>query len=727
MDLRHRPPVGPLGPTPAVRTAATAAVADITMNQVNAFRGGPARDVRDRRATACMQALEGRQLMSAAPALGDVFGTVRADGNDLVADAAGNLHRVWRDRDTHALYYAMRAPDHTWTAPALVEAIPVGGQMSLAINPLTGVPAVAYYERVSANLKFASRGTGVWTTTHVDMVGDVGEFASLVINSLGKPYISYYDRTNGDLKWAFQFGANNGWGYATIDGGGTSGPNVGGYSALTEGPRRSLVVAYSDNTNGAIKAAALANGGTVWSVGVIDSGMGGGVTDIELKPGVAGIPVVAYRDVQFRRLKVAVQNTISDWIRWDLPALSDTGGFASLYTINGSPTVLHLNRASGAVETIIAGTTDIVPEQYLAMGGEHLNAVHVGGQLYYNRVDPTTGKLRTSATRFVHQYSNDAAQRVIHWETIGGSGSDDAKRQVGWSLDTIGWQGYVNGRVARLRALGMKRLFLHNPFGVLPNEDFQFDQFIHAQDAGLTWLTNGFASAFRPLMEAGIEVICYIGSTSRDPDFSTLGIRDYLARVKRSVQPLIDAGCSIGLDNIVGQDRNSRDYMVAEMLRQNGVKVFNENRPPAVYDHWHNFNGVYHDDGWLQTQPHINPELHWTAPNSMLTGEISRFTAHAPAGYSYFQSGWRAAAVMRIIRDGHTALTDLPILRSEGYTLSQLMPRTTKEGFPVEPGGLMPPLASASPARGATAGVLDGSSPDAGSLFGITPIAAVYA
>ena len=652
-----------------------------------------------------LERLERRVHLAAVPFAEDPFGAVRADGNDLAIDSAGLLHRVWRDRDTHALRYATRTPLHAWTNPQTLDASPVGGQMSLALDPLTGRPAVAYYDRINGDLKYASKLSGTWNVSVLDQTGDVGDFPSLLITAQGKQVITYYDRTRGDLKWATQT-AQGPWTPATIDAG-FSGENVGAYSSVIEGPRRALMVAYADNTSGMLRLATLPNGATAWSLSIIDSGMPIGVTDISLLAGVGGVPLVAYRDAHFKRLKVAFQVSAISWQTWQLP-IGDSGGYASLFLSNGTPYVLHNDRLSGLTEVVVAGDPTTRPARVVALGGEHLEAVtDPTGRLIFNRVDPSSGLLRTSATRFVHTPGTDPSERIIQWETIGGSTHDVSKRRVGWEIDRIGWQGYVNSRVAHLRSLGMRRHFMHNPFGTLPDEDFQFDQFIHAQDAGLNWLTTGFVQAWKPLIDSGMEVICYIGKLAHDPDFTSLtDLHAYMARVKRSIQPLIDAGCSIGLDSIVGNDVNSREYMVAEMLRQSGVKVYNENRPPRVYTHWHNFNGVYYDDGYILSQPHVNPDLHWGASNDLLTGEILRFTHNPPTGTTFLAPGWRGPAVMRILADGHTAATDYVALQAEGYTAQQLMNRAGELiREPTLVGAPPPPTGGA----GAAAQVLDPS------------------
>lgn len=351
----------------------------------------------------------------------------------------------------------------------------------------------------------------------------------------------------------------------------------------------------------------------------------------------------------------------------------DEGYYASLTFVANQPAVVHYNKLVGTVDRTTFGTG--APSTWtLALAGEYVSVALSSGGIVFDRVDPKTGLLYTSRTKFEYVLSNDPSQRIMHWETIGGSSNDVSKRRVGWGLDTIGWSGYYNGRIAPLRAIGLRRLLLHNPFGTLPNEGYQVDQYLHAQQAGLTWLTNGFVQTWKPVVDSGVEVIAYIGSLWDDPDFIALenNPRAYMQRIIASIKPFTDAGITIGLDSIVYQGVDSYSMMFAEMLRQSGIRTYAENRPPIGSTWWHNFDGIYHDQGYHYSQPDLDPIGTHTAPNYMLRGEIVRWTADAPPGYTFEQLGWRGPAVVRILAENNTAATDLDVIRREGWTLAQL-------------------------------------------------------
>lgn len=636
-----------------------------------------------------IETLEPRRLLSGGITPDPRYGEAPADGNDLAFDADGVLHRVWRDRHTHALRYATRLPDQSWTPTRTIDFRPVGGEMSMVIDP-AGTPVIAYYDRLNGDLRVARLGPTGWTRTLVDATGDVGSFNSLLRHSSGRYFIAYYDRSSQDLKVANETApGSNVWTTRTVDSLG----DVGGYASIAEGGRKTVNVVYSDNLFGRLKMATLANGASAWTTTVIDTALPAGARHIDLVTAGGGVLLVAYQDPHHRRLKTAAQIDTSNWFRWELPP-GDNGYFASVYFADsGNPRVLHTDRAGRTVDLAWFGESNGQQPRPVALAGDHLRvAIAPNGVQVFNRVDPETGLLRTTPTApYRHAASMEAGDRIIHFETIGGSNDDVSIRRVGWSINTIGWQGYVDTRVQQLKSLGMRRILLHNPFGTLPTDPvFQFDQYVHAQEAGLTWLTEGFVEAWKPVTDSGIEVIAYIGMLRGDPDFTSLtDVKQYMDRVRRSVDVLVRAGISIGLDSIVGSAADSREFMVTELLRHSGVKIYNENRPPALFSHWHDYNGVYYDDGFLESAPTANPAYYWAAPDHMLTGEIIRYLGNPPPGYTYPSLGWRTPDAIRVLRDGHTVASDLVFLTRVGYTLPQFMSMALGTPAP-HPGGENP-------------------------------------
>ncbi|MBI4043804.1 MAG: hypothetical protein HY393_03285 [Candidatus Diapherotrites archaeon] len=116
-------------------------------------------------------------------------------------------------------------PQNTWKCE-LIDAdlyTNYNSNISLTVDPSTGIPYVSYYDPVNNDLKLAHRvgsggncgsftgsggqtSFGIWQCEAIDVAGNVGEYNSLVQES-GNFYISYFDQTNLDLKLAYSVGS----------------------------------------------------------------------------------------------------------------------------------------------------------------------------------------------------------------------------------------------------------------------------------------------------------------------------------------------------------------------------------------------------------------------------------------------------------------------------------------------------------------------------------------
>jgi hypothetical protein len=123
---------------------------------------------------------------------------------------------------------------------------------SLAINPDTGLPAIAFYDAGNMDLTYwQATEAGGWNVTTIDSVGNTGLYPSLAFDPRdGNPAIAYYDSTNDDLRLAWNDGSS--WHTQTVstDGGrfpslafdqyGTGDPGIvwfgGGYLNYMEDP-----------------------------------------------------------------------------------------------------------------------------------------------------------------------------------------------------------------------------------------------------------------------------------------------------------------------------------------------------------------------------------------------------------------------------------------------------------------------------------------------------------
>jgi len=121
-------------------------------------------------------------------------------GSIQIDDLSNEPRIAYYDGDGLDLVMAYRVGD-SWTAVPIDVAGNVGAYPSHAIHE--GVSHVAYYDRDLGDLKYAVVSPGAPATIMtVDSDGDVGAYASLAIDALGRIHIAYFDGTNGALKYA---------------------------------------------------------------------------------------------------------------------------------------------------------------------------------------------------------------------------------------------------------------------------------------------------------------------------------------------------------------------------------------------------------------------------------------------------------------------------------------------------------------------------------------------
>jgi hypothetical protein len=266
-----------------------------------------------------------------------------------------------------------------------------------------------------------------------------------------------------------------------------------------------------------------------------------------------------------------------------------------------------------------------------------------------------------------------APQRIVSWQTIGWSSPEPLDRHVGHGIKQMGWAAFVKRVIDPEIRWGVRRVALSNPFGCLADEPMQFDQYLHARDAKLTWLTNGFARAWRPVTDGGVEVICYLGKLTDDKSFPPLA-RDpagWERRFWESVQPALDAGMSVALDAAAGDFPES--HRAVDLLEARGVKVYFEPRPNADAPRWFRYPIISVDTFWERSDPALHPDSHWAARNEQLTGEIIRIITAPPQGRTWSHKGWIGPYVRSILRDGHTAAAPVAMLMGEQIPLHELL------------------------------------------------------
>lgn len=130
---------------------------------------------------------------------------------------------------------------YVWQGGASPESVGQAGDrrhtemsISLALAP-GGEPGIAYVDDRVGDLVYAERDHGRWITMTVDVVGQVGYFASLAYDRAGNPHISYFDNTNNDVKYAMRQAKI--WRVETIDASGEPGFHIpAGFTRLVLGP-----------------------------------------------------------------------------------------------------------------------------------------------------------------------------------------------------------------------------------------------------------------------------------------------------------------------------------------------------------------------------------------------------------------------------------------------------------------------------------------------------------
>jgi hypothetical protein len=78
---------------------------------------------------------------------------------------------------------------------------------SLAIDPDTGYPAIAYHDSANQNLVYTEWDGDQWMATNIDTTGSTGWWPSLAFDPAdGNPAIAYQSQTEGDLMFAWHDG-----------------------------------------------------------------------------------------------------------------------------------------------------------------------------------------------------------------------------------------------------------------------------------------------------------------------------------------------------------------------------------------------------------------------------------------------------------------------------------------------------------------------------------------
>lgn len=116
------------------------------------------------------------------------------------------------DASPNQVYFGFKDIGQGWAA-VLLDAN--ARHPSLAIDPDTGYPAIAWYDTAGQNLVYTEWDGNQWVATNVDTAGSTGLWPSLAFDPTdGNPAIAYYDQTGGDLNFAWHDGVQ--WNTQTV-------------------------------------------------------------------------------------------------------------------------------------------------------------------------------------------------------------------------------------------------------------------------------------------------------------------------------------------------------------------------------------------------------------------------------------------------------------------------------------------------------------------------------
>jgi hypothetical protein len=184
------------------------------------------------------------------------------------------------------------------------------------------------------------------------------------------------------------------------------------------------------------------------------------------------------------------------------------------------------------------------------------------------------------------------ADRIYSNVTIGGSGTDPAKRLVQRpEIESGGWRLFIDTHIRPQIEWGCRRFVIACPGGF--TGPFEMGQMIAARDGvkgvnpPLPWLVNDFTTAWASLIKEQarkgepIEVIPYVGAGAADaeldPAKTTLAQREHYRY--DALNKLLRGGNALGLDALTLIDGDSEQGLYIRHLAASGRPIYGEGYP----------------------------------------------------------------------------------------------------------------------------------------------------
>lgn len=278
-------------------------------------------------------------------------------------------------------------------------------------------------------------------------------------------------------------------------------------------------------------------------------------------------------------------------------------------------------------------------------------------------------------------------QEIISFYAIG-AGPDGSVRKIQYGIPQNGWQEFINKYAAIDVAHGYKHIWLHNPFGNLPNrEAMSFDQIVETADAlnsttealnipALTIAHNTFSPAWLKFLSANgnkdVQVTAYLGKLTGDADFAAADSAEWIERLCQSVSPFLRLRMNIVFDALTNTvEKDTPEYYAALLIKTLSARQnrFSATEPwprvdSAIAD-WPIFNL---DDSFQvrRRQTVENPKAaSWALPEANATSVIRLVLPVAYKGETWQnRETWIYRRIGEILIDGHIPCVNLAFLRN---------------------------------------------------------------